>query len=176
MAPFIWTEVTLPWSMETMPQESQKSHTWSSRTHPRDAMSATQSEGWPTTTAIKATTTVEALVTPPWEVRPHWPLSNSQPLCPPPRFVEIAQTLKKEEPMESSLPPVVTSILTQEVINSYKVMGMAVMAARLLWNQTTGEMLMDIHVCSQGIVGLELNPKVDRCPFLTLQGLSHSDS
>ena len=78
--------------------------------------------------------------------------------------------------MESSLLPVVTGFLTQEIIDPYKVIGMAVMAARLLQNQTTGEMLVDIQVCSKGIMGLGLNSEVDKCPSLILQELSGSNS
>ena len=37
-------------------------------------------------------------------------------------------------------------------------------------------MLVDIQVCSKGIVGLGLDLQVDRCPSLTLQELSDSDS
>ena len=61
--------------------------------------------------------------------------------------------------MESSPPQVITGIQTQEIIDPYKVVGMAVMVPRLLRNQTTGEMMVDIQVCSEGIVGLGLNPK-----------------
>ena len=43
--------------------------------------------------------------------------------------------------MESSLLPVITGIPTEEAIDPYEVMGMDVMATRLLRNQTTGEML-----------------------------------
>ena len=78
--------------------------------------------------------------------------------------------------MESSPPPVIISIPTQEVIDPYKVMGMAVMVPRLLQNQTTGEMLMDIQVCSKGIIGMGLNPEVNRCTTWILQEFSDSDS
>ena len=37
-------------------------------------------------------------------------------------------------------------------------------------------MLVDNQVCSEGIVGLELYPEADKCPSLTLQELSDSDS
>ena len=151
--PSNWMEVTPPQTMETVPQESQKSHTQSSRTHPRGSMPATWSEGQPATTAMQATATAKAPATPPWEFRPHQPLPDSQPLCPLPGFMEITQTLRKEEPMESSPPPVITGILTQEIVNPYEVMGMAVMVARLLQNQTAREMMVDIQVCSEGIMG-----------------------
>ena len=82
--------------------------------------------------------------------------------------------------MEGSLPPVTTGILTEETIDSYEVMGMAVMAARLLRNQSTGEMLVDIQqVCSKEIVGLELEPKdkemANEHPSLTIQELLESN-
>ena len=50
------------------------------------------------------------------------------------------------------------------------------MVARLLQNETTGEMLVDIQVYSKGIMGLGLNPEVDRHPSLILQELLDSDS
>ena len=82
--------------------------------------------------------------------------------------------------MESIQPPVITSILTQETIDPYEVIGIAMMAARLLRNQATGEMLMDVQVCSEGIVGLGLDPKgnemVDECPSLTIWELPDSNS
>ena len=83
-------------------------------------------------TPLWATAAVKAMATPPQEVRPHQPSSNSWPLCPSSGFVEIAQTLRREEPMESSLPPVITGIPTQEVVDPYKVMGTAMTVARLL--------------------------------------------
>ena len=138
-------------------------------------MSVAWSKGWPATTAMQATATVEAPVTQPWEFRLHQPPSDSWPLCPLPRFMEIAQTLRKEESMESSPSPVITGIQTQEIIGPYKVMGMAVMAARLLQNQTTGEMMMDIKVWSQGIMGLGLYLKVDEHPSFTLWELLDSN-
>ena len=187
MVPSNWTEVTSPWLMETVPQEYKKSHTWSNRAHLRGAMSVTQGKGWHATTAMQATATAEALATPAWEVRPHQPSSDSWPLCPPPRFAEITQTLRREEPMESSPPLVITGIPTQEVVDPYEAVGMV---ARLLQNQTpdtcaaescwhactcTGvpnlEMWVHIQVCSKGIMGMGLGPKVDRHPTLTLQEL-----
>ena len=82
--------------------------------------------------------------------------------------------------MESSLPPVITGIPTQETIDPYEVMGTAVMVARLLRNQATGEMLVDIQVCSEGIVGVGLDPDdnemADECPSVTIQELPESDS
>ena len=141
-------------------------------------MTMTHSEGWPVATATQATAAAEALVTPPQESRPHQPLSDFQPLCPPPGFMEIAQMLRKEEPMESSLLPVVTDIPTQEIINPYEVEGMAVTVASLLRNQTTVEMMVDLQVCSEGIVGLGLDPKdkemADECPSLTIHELPDS--
>ena len=118
----------------------------------------------------------EAPATPPWEFRPHQPSSYPKPLWPLGRFPEITQTLRSVEPIESSPLPVITGILTQEIIDPYEVMGMPVMVARLLQNQTTGEMLVDIKVCSEGIMGLGLDPKVDKCPSLTLWELSDSNS
>ena len=94
-------------------------------------MSVTHSKGQPATTAMQATATAEALATPPWEFMPHQPSSDSQPLCPLPGFAEIAQILRREEPMESGPIPDITSILTDEAIVPYEVMGMAVMVARL---------------------------------------------
>ena len=89
---------------------------------------------------------------------PHQPSSDFQPLCSPPGFMEITQTLRREEPMESGLLPVITGILTKEAIDPYEVVGTAVMAARLLQKQTTGEMLVDIQDCSKGIMDLGLDP------------------
>ena len=182
MVPSNWMEVIPPWSMETMlqsPQESQKCHTCSTRAHPRGSMTATWSEDRPAATATQATEATEALAIPPWESRPCHPLSDSQPLCSPPGFLGIAQTLGTEEPMESSPPPVITSILTQETIDPYEVMGMVVMAARLLRNQATGEMLVDVQVCFEGIVGLRLDPKENKMtegyPSLTILELPESD-
>ena len=81
-----------------------------------------------------------------------------------------------EEPMESGLLQVITCIPTKEAVDPYKDVGMAVMVARLFWNQTTGEMLADIRVCSEGIVGLGLHPEVDKHPSLTLQELLNFNS
>ena len=54
------------------------------------------------------------------------------------------------------------------------------MAARLLRNQATGEMLVDVQVCSEGIVGLRLDSKdkemADEHPSLTIQELPDSES
>ena len=140
----------------------------------------TQSGGRPSATAMQATAVMGALVTPPQEPRPHQSPSDSQPLCPPPGFMEIAQMLRKEEPMESSPPPVITGIPTKEVVDPYKVMDMAVMVTRLLRNETTGEMMVDIHVCSEGIMGLGFNPEgkeiVDEHPSLTIWELLDSNS
>ena len=81
--------------------------------------------------------------------------------------------------MESSPPPVITGIPTQETIDPYEVMGTAVMAARLLRNQATGKMLVDVQVCSEGIVGLGINPEdkemVDEHLYLTIQELLDSN-
>ena len=160
------------------PQEPQKHHTCNIRAHPRGPMITTWNEGRPAATVTPATTAMEAPATPPWESGPQQPLSDSQSLAPPPEFAEIAPTLRKEEPMESSLLPVITGILTQEVIYPYQVMGTAVIATRLLRNQTTGEMMVDIQVCSEGIVSLGLNPKgkkmADECPSLTIKELPDS--
>ena len=160
--------------METMPQspqESQKCHTHNIRAYLRGSKIVTQSEGGPAATATQATAAMEALATSPWESRPLQPLSDCWPLCPPPGFLGIAQMLRMEEPMESSPPSVVTGIPTQQTTD---VMGTAVMAARLLRNQATGEMLVDVQVCSEGIVGLGLKPEdketVNVCP-LTIQEL-----
>ena len=78
--------------------------------------------------------------------------------------------------MESSLPSVITGIPSQEIVDPYEVMGMAVMAARLLQNQTTGELMVDIQVCSKGMVGLKLDSKVDEHPLLTIWEFSDSNS
>ena len=87
--------------------------------------------------------------------------------------------LRMEEPMESSPPPVITGISTQETTDPYKVLGMAVIVAKLLRNQATGEMLEDVQVCSEGIMGLGLDPEdnemADECPSLTIQELPESD-
>ena len=112
-------------------------------------MIVTLSEVRPAATAMQVTAVTEAPVTPPQESRPHQPLSDSWPLCPPPGFMKIAQMWRKEEPMESSPPPVITGIPTQGTIDPYEIMGTAVMVARLLRNQTTGEMMVDIQVCSE---------------------------
>ena len=77
--------------------------------------------------------------------------------------------------MESGLLPVITSIPTKEDVNPYKVMGMAMMATRLL-HQTNREVLVDIQVCSKAIMGLALDPVVGNCPSLTLEELSDSGS
>ena len=78
--------------------------------------------------------------------------------------------------MESGLLPVNTGIPTEEAVDPYKVMGMAMTVTRLLWDQTTREMLVDIQVCCEGIVGLGLNSEADKHTSLTLQELSDSDS
>ena len=147
---------------------------YSTRAHLRGSMTMTQSEGRPTAVAKQAPTTMEALMTTPCQ---H--LSDSQSLCPPPGFTEIAQMQRKEDPMESSPTPVITSILTQETIDPYEVVGMAVTATRLLRHQTTGQMMVHIQVCSEGIVGLGLDPEnkkmVDEHPSLTIQELPDSD-
>ena len=78
--------------------------------------------------------------------------------------------------MESGLLPVITSIPSKEAIDPYEVMGTAVTVTRLPQNQATGEVLVDIQVCSKGIVGLALKPEVTKCPSLTLQELSDSNS
>ena len=70
--------------------------------------------------------------------------SNHEPLCPLPGFVEIAQTLQKEEPMESDLLPVIASILSEETIDPYKGMGTALMVTWLLQHHTTTEVLINI--------------------------------
>ena len=70
--------------------------------------------------------------TPPWELMLHQSTSNHKPQCPPPDFVEIAQALHGEEPVESGPLPVITSIPTEDAVDPYKVMGTAVMAARLI--------------------------------------------
>ena len=125
MAPSNWTEVTLPWLTETTPPwESWKCCTHGSRAHLRGSMTVTQSEGQPATTATQATAATEALVTWPQESKPHQPPSDSQPICPLPGFREIAQMLRKEEPMDISPLPVITSILTQEIVDPLWVMGM----------------------------------------------------
>ena len=106
----------------------------------------------------------------------HQPTSDSKPKCLLPGFVEIAQTLRQEESMESTLLPLITGTPSKEAIDPYKVMGMAMMATRLLQYQTTREVLVDIQVCSKGIMGLGLHPVVGNWPSLTLQELSDSDS
>ena len=176
-APSKWMEVTLPWTMETKPDGIPEEPHLNSQAHPRRSMCAAHSEDQPVTTTKQATATVGALPTPPWEFMLHQPLSESQPLCPPPRFMEIAQTLRQEEPMESGLLQVIiTGILTEGAIDPYKVIGTTIVATKLLQNQTMGDMLVTIQVCSEGIVGLGLKPVVDKCPVLTLQELSDSDS
>ena len=176
MVPSNWMEVTSPQSTETIPQESQKSHTQSSWVHLRGSLSVTHSEGWPATTATWATTMVEALATPLWEFMQHKPTSESWPLCPLPGFADITKTLEWEEPVENGLLSVITSIPTEEAIDTYKVVEMNMMANKPIWNQTMGEMSVDIQVCSGGIMGLGLKPKVEKHPSLTLHELSDSDS
>ena len=128
--PSKWMETTLPWSTKTVPHESWKSCTQSSRAHLRGSMSASKSEGGPATTTKQATATEEAPATLSWEFLPHQPSSDSQPLCPLPRFAEITKTLRRKEPMQSSPIPVITSIPTKKAIDPYKVMGMAVRVTR----------------------------------------------
>ena len=76
----------------------------------------THSEGQPTATAIWAIAKAEVPTTPPWDFMLHQSASDHKPLCPPPRFVEIAQTLQGEEPIESGQMLVIASILYEEVI------------------------------------------------------------
>ena len=51
LVPSKWTEITLPWLVEAVPQDPSKSHTQSSRTHPRGSISISHSEGQSVTTA-----------------------------------------------------------------------------------------------------------------------------
>ena len=141
MVPSNLTEVTLPQSTDITlqpPQESWKHHTHNTRACPRGSMTMAQSEDRHAATATQATAAMEAFTTPPQEFRPCQPPSDSKTLHPPSGFLGIAQILRTKDPMESSPPPVVTGIPTQETIDHYKVMGMAVTAARLLRNQATG--------------------------------------
>ena len=112
-----WTEITSPQSMEAVPQESPKSHTQSSQAHLRGSLSANCSKGWPATTAMQGTAKAEALTTPSWEFMTHQPSSDPWPLYLLPRLTEIAQTLWREEPMESSPLPVIAGILSKEAID-----------------------------------------------------------
>ena len=167
--PSKWMEITLPQSMEALPQEPLKNHTRSSRAHLRGSMSTSHSKGWSVTAAKQVTATKGAPATPPKDLMPYQPSSDSKPLCPPPRFAEFAQALSQEDPMESAPLPVITGIPSEEAIYPYEVVGMAMTVARLNHNQMTREMLVDIQIYSEGIMGLRLNSKADTHPALTLQ-------
>ena len=119
MVPSKWTEITLPQLMKAIPQESPKSNAQSSRAHQRGSQSATHTKVWPAATAMQATAKAGAPTTPPQEFMPHQSISDSQPLCLPPRSAEIAQTLRREEPMESDPLPVITGIPSEEAIDPY---------------------------------------------------------
>ena len=105
-----WMEITLPQLTKAISQESLRSRAWSSRACPRGSLSTMYSEGQPTTTAMQATAKAEVPTTPPQELIPHQSMSDHKPLCSPPRFMEITQSLWREEPMESNPMPVVTGV------------------------------------------------------------------
>ena len=103
-----------------------------SKAHLRGSMSISHSEGQLATTAKQVTATVGVPTTPPQEFMPHQPASDSMSLCLLPGFVDIAQTLGWEEPMESTPLSVITGIPSEEAIDTYKIMGVAITATRLL--------------------------------------------
>ena len=171
-----WMEITSPRLMKAVPQKSPKSCSRSSRACLRGLLSVTHSRGWPAATTMWATTKAEALTTPPQEFMPHQSTIDSQPLCPLPGFVEMTQTLWRGEPVESGPLLVITGVLSKKAIDPYEVMGMAMMATQLHWQHTTREVLVDIQFCSEGIMGLGLDPVADTCPALTHQELTGSDN
>ena len=147
--------------METLPQESRKCHTQNSRAHPNGSHVGNP-QWWPacyfshmghcnsrstsnSTMGVYATPALIWLLAP---VLTTWVHGNHL-------------TLQRGEPMESSPLPVITAIPAEEAIDPYKVMGMAMKVTRLLWNQATSKVLVDIHICSKGIVGLGLEPEAE---------------
>ena len=67
MASSPWTEITLPWLMKGVPQESLRSHAQSNRDGLRESPSVAHSEAQPTTTAMWVTAKAEMPTTPPQE-------------------------------------------------------------------------------------------------------------
>ena len=105
----------------------------------------------------------------PVHIQPQAPVSPSG-------FVELTQALWGDEPMKSDPPPVITGIMSKEIIDPYKVMGTAMMAIWLLQHHTTREVLINIQFCSEATVGLGLETMVVDYPALMLWELSDSDN
>ena len=97
-----WTEVTLPWLMETMPEESHKSCTQSSWANLRGSLSVTHCEGQPATTAMQATTKAETLTTSTQEFMLHQPSSDSWTLCPLPGLWKLPRPCGGKSPWRAA--------------------------------------------------------------------------
>ena len=175
MVPSKWMEITLPWSTEAMQQESPKSHTQSSRAHLRGSMSASQSKGQSAATTKWVNATVGAPATPPKEFMPHQPTSDSKPMpatwvcrdCPDPEVGrahgEHPTASHHWHPIQRGHRPLQGHECSCDGDQAHP-------------KPNHEEMLVDIQVCSKGIMGLGLNPEVEKCSSLTLQELSHFDS
>ena len=81
-----------------------------------------------------------------------------------------------KEPMEIGSPPLITGIPSEEAIDSYEVMGTAVMVTWLLHHHTTREVFIDIQFCSKAFVDLGIDPMIVDHLTLILQELSDSDN
>ena len=73
------------------------------------------------------------------------------------------------EPIESSPPPAIASIPSEEIIDLYEVMGSAVMVTWLFWHTTMEEIFVNIQFCGERIVALGLDPMADDHLAMTLQ-------
>ena len=139
--------------------------------HSRGSFSVTHGRGWPGPHII-ATTLTTAQATPSWEVVPWQAESSSQPLTPPPGFVEITQSLHGDNPSRivASIPPEVTK--DQDPM---QMIGSSMVSTHLFRDSASGTMCIDLVTCSLSLVGVGLDSMVDDHHVPTLQEVTDMD-
>ena len=161
-------KITSPRMVELTPWECSCSRT--QRAHDRGSFLGVYSEGWPKATATTQMASQQAA--PVQEVEPQQEGTISQQPTPPPVFVEITQSLCRDNLL------MVVAGIPLELAKDQGPIQMVVYTMLSVWlfqDATSGAMCIDMVMCSMNLVGMGIVPPVDDHPIPTLLEEADSD-